>query len=432
MIRTALTTSLVLWIAACSGSDDDAEKTGVTGETGADTGAPAGNSIVDIASADDRFDTLVSAVVDAGLADTLTNGGPFTVFAPTDDAFEGVDLSGLSTEQLAEILTYHVVEGEVDSGSVPALADSVAGFTLFFDTSSGVVVNDATVTQADIKADNGIIHVIDTVLIPPDILGAAGFAGLTDLATTIGSADPSITTLLESDGPFTVFAPTNAAFASADLTGLDVNEVLTYHVFADGEVLSDAIPATAPSALVNDFDFNVSWVFDTTSGVSINGASVAIADVKTTNGVVHVIDGVLTPPDIVDLAGFAGLTDLATNLTDAGLVPTLQGAGPFTVFAPTNGAFTDASALIDTLTANQVENVLLYHVADTSTFTDPVESGDLTQDQTILTLQGEDITVDLTNGPQVNGTDISLPDVHGTNGVVHVVEGVLVPPSKSN
>lgn len=130
-------------------------------------------NIVEVATNAGSFNTLVAAVQAAGLAETLSGPGPFTVFAPTDEAFaklpEGT-VEGLleDKEQLTKILTYHVVPGKVMAADVQSLdkATTVEGSDLKIDASSGVKVNDATVTQADIEADNGVIHVIDTVLLP--------------------------------------------------------------------------------------------------------------------------------------------------------------------------------------------------------------------------------------------------------------------------
>ncbi len=130
-------------------------------------------NIVEVATDASSFNTLVAAVQAAGLVETLSGPGPFTVFAPTDDAFaklpEGT-VEGLleDKEQLTKILTYHVVPGKVMAVDVQSLdtATTVEGSDLSIDTSSGVKVNDATVTQTDIEADNGVIHVIDTVLLP--------------------------------------------------------------------------------------------------------------------------------------------------------------------------------------------------------------------------------------------------------------------------
>ncbi|BAZ45107.1 beta-Ig-H3/fasciclin [Chondrocystis sp. NIES-4102] len=129
--------------------------------------------IVDTAVSAGSFETLVAAVKAAGLVDTLKGEGPFTVFAPTDEAFsklpEGtVDSLLNDIPQLTKILTYHVVPGKVMAADVTTMksATTVEGSELTIDASSGVKINDATVSQADVEADNGVIHIIDTVLIP--------------------------------------------------------------------------------------------------------------------------------------------------------------------------------------------------------------------------------------------------------------------------
>jgi transforming growth factor-beta-induced protein len=442
--------SLLALLVACSGKDDDTmTDSGMETDTDTDTDADADADadadtdsdtdtdteldLVDLAASDPRFETLVGAIVDAGLESTLRGPGPFTVFAPTDDAFEalGVDLSSLDQAELAEILTYHVVSGSVPSDAVPPLADSVAGFTLFFDTSSGVDVNSATVTEADLQASNGIIHVIDGVLMPPNIVDAVGYAGLGELGAAVGAADPAVATLLTSDSELTVFAPTDAAFqaiasVTAGLSQAELTAVLSYHV-VPAAVTSDAVPPVAGSGLLNEWGYPVSLMFDTSSGVVVNGGSTVVtADIKVTNGVIHVVDTVLLPPTIVDLAVAGGLTGLAGALGAASgnLDTLLTTAGPFTVFAPDDAAFAAASGVTATLTADELRDVLLYHVVTGSA---PVTSGDLTNGD-VATALGPTVTIDVA-GPTVNGAAITLADLHGTNGVVHVIDTVLLPPA---
>jgi uncharacterized surface protein with fasciclin (FAS1) repeats len=132
--------------------------------------------IVDIAASNDSFSTLVAAVTAAGLVDTLKGDGPFTVFAPTNEAFAALPegtvenlLRPENKDQLTAVLTYHVVPGKVMSTDIAGKemeVASVQGDTIDVNATSGVMVDDATVTQADIEADNGVIHVIDTVIMP--------------------------------------------------------------------------------------------------------------------------------------------------------------------------------------------------------------------------------------------------------------------------
>jgi len=146
--------------------------------TSASTKATTTGTIVDIASSNNSFDTLVAAVKAAGLVDVLSGQGPFTVFAPTDEAFAALPKGTLESllkpenkEKLQKILTYHVVPGAVLSSSIqPGQVNTVQGKPVTLKTKGNKVkVNDATVTTADIKASNGVIHVIDRVILPPDL-----------------------------------------------------------------------------------------------------------------------------------------------------------------------------------------------------------------------------------------------------------------------
>ncbi len=140
-------------------------------------GEEAAGDIVAVASSTDGFSTLVAAVTAAGLVETLQGEGPFTVFAPTDDAFAALPAGVLdalllpeNSDTLTKILTYHVLPAEVLAADVTAgEVDTVEGQPVTIATDGGVTVNDANVTTTDVMASNGVIHVIDAVLIPPDV-----------------------------------------------------------------------------------------------------------------------------------------------------------------------------------------------------------------------------------------------------------------------
>lgn len=279
---------------ACS---DDDGPTNPPAETG---------NIAEVASSDDNFSTLVSALQDAELVSVLEGDGPFTVFAPTNNAFQGVDLSGLSQEQLHEILQYHVIFADIRSGDLAAeqAVDALAGGQLFVTVDGEVMVNDAaTVVNADIDASNGTIHAIDTVLLPDAFKTIVGVIikryNLQVLENAVVQADLAGT--LSGDGPFTVFAPSNAAFEEVDLSGLsqeELQEILTYHVLS-GEVLSGEVESgTVETVNGTTIDIEVgddgSVVLTDQAG---NTASVTTVDLQGTNGVVHIIDGVLSPTE---------------------------------------------------------------------------------------------------------------------------------------
>ncbi|MDC3297911.1 fasciclin domain-containing protein [Candidatus Poseidoniaceae archaeon] len=388
-------------------------------------------------------DSLVAAVIQAELLETLQGPGPFTVFAPTDQAFTdaGIDLASMDTPEgkaaLANILLYHVVSGEVASSALSdgMTAETVNGQDLTFNLTSGVMVNDASVTAADIATSNGIIHVIDKVLMPlGDITDIAAGTGIhTSLVAALAQAE--LVETLQGDGPFTVFAPTDQAFTDAgiDLAALDTPEgketladILLYHVVA-ANVPSSAVTdcMTADAANSQPLSFNVG------DDVKVNGATVTLADVPASNGVIHVIDKVLTPTDspsnIPCVASGTGVhTSLVAALIQAELVETLQGDGPFTVFAPTDQAFTDAGidlAALDTPEGKEtLANILLYHVV-----AGEVASSALSDGMTAETVNGQDLTFDLTSGVMVNGASVTTADVATSNGVIHVIDKVLMP-----
>lgn len=403
---------------------------------GGDDVPSTGNSIVDVATANGNFTTLLAAVERLGLTETLAGEGSFTVFAPPDSAFEGVDVDAISDEALTQILLNHVIIGaEVPSSAIPARADNGAGLTLLFNTTDGVTVNGVSVNLdlVDIAADNGIIHVVDEIIMPANIADMAGIAGLTSLAGALTAAD-LLGAVQDPEADLTVFAPTNDAFTAAgDVPAEALAGILTYHVIAGAQVDSESVPAAANTLSANEFGNNLTLLFDTSDGVTINGGPAVIldlADIRTTNGIVHVIDAVLLPMDVVGAATAAGLTELlgavgaAANIDDDTTVAGALGAlSPITVFAPTNAAFEAIADTVAGLTTEQVRDVLLYHVVGGDA---PVLSTDLADGDVPTLLEGQSVTIAV-DGPTVNGEAVAAADINVTNGVVHVIGGVLIP-----
>ena len=276
--------------------------------------------IVAIAAGSEDFSILTAALETAGLTEALQGEGPFTVFAPTDAAFENL-LSALSISaedllaqpQLADVLLYHVVAGEVMSGDLQngMTAETLGGQMITVDLSEGVKINTSAVITADIKASNGVIHVIDTVLIPETFQLASATAPLPSIVD-IAVSNPDFSILvsalakaelveaLQGEGPFTVFAPTNAAFeallgelgiTAEELLGQpQLADVLLYHVVS-GAVLSTDLQNGMTAETLGGQSITV----DLTDGVKINKSAVEIADIQAFNGVIHVIDSVLIP-----------------------------------------------------------------------------------------------------------------------------------------
>ena len=294
-----------------------------------DNPTPPSNKITDKVVADPSLSLLEKAVVKAGLATTLSGAGPFTVFAPNDSAFSAsglgaADIDATSADDLKKILLYHTLGSKVMAAGVPAGPNAkvltinvppVAADSIFVTkNAAGVFVNGIQVTTADVAADNGVIHVMSRVLLPPtgNIVATAqanvgGDTGLDSLVTAIVRADaaaPGLITLLNSN-ILTVFAPTNKAFRDlltalnlskvADIPIATLQDVLGYHVRA-GRAFSSDLTA-GPLAMFASGNTTVSL----SSGATIKGngnpapSNIIATNIMATNGVVHLIDRVLLP-----------------------------------------------------------------------------------------------------------------------------------------
>jgi uncharacterized surface protein with fasciclin (FAS1) repeats len=275
------------------------------GNARADNCSAHKKDIVDTAISAGSFKTLVTAVQAADLVDTLKSSGPFTVFAPTDEAFGKLPEATLKSllqdpDRLGAILKYHVVPGRVMAADVAEMssAKTALGQTVAINADWGVKINDAKVIKTDIATSNGVIHVIDTVLMPQnDIVETARAAGsFKTLLTALEAAE--LTDALRGEGPFTVFAPTDEAFAKLPAGTVEsllrdipkLQAVLTYHV-VPGEVLASDVVKLNEAKTLQGQKVRI----DTSSGVKVDNARVVKTDVKATNGVIHVIDTVILP-----------------------------------------------------------------------------------------------------------------------------------------
>jgi len=404
-------------------------------------------NVIDQAVELGNFTTLASAIEQVGLTSTLKYKGDFTVFAPTDDAFSALPqglLGSLSEAQLTEILTYHVLSGEIfaDQLSAEQAPASLEGGEVFVtkDGNGNVTVNgSSSVVTADVDVSNGVIHAIDQVILPDaygTVVDAASkrynFETLVSAVVDAGLAGA----LSDTEASYTVFAPTDEAFAAVEsvvnsLSTQQLATVLSYHVLPVEVASGDLAAEQAPASLTDE----AVYVTAADGNVTVNGsASVVEADIMTNNGTIHAIDEVILPNEFLNIVQIASknydLSTLVTLVADNGLVPTLEGSGPFTVFAPTNAAFDAVSETLDGLSAAQVEEVLTYHVA-----AQQIMSGDLPapgNSTTVPTVQGEDITVavDSEGAVTLNGSvNVTTVDLLGTNGVIHIIDGVLLPPS---
>ena len=283
-------------------------------------------NIVTVAVEAGQFKTLVAAVQAAGLVETLSGKGPFTVFAPTDEAFAKLGKDAIADllkpenkDKLTSILTYHVVAGEYPAAKVVAAKSltTVQGADVTVAAGKDVMVGTAKVLKTDIKASNGIIHVIDSVILPPaantaeasmkaakknlpNLVAVASKAGsfntLLKAAAAAGLADT-----LANGGPFTIFAPNDEAFAKlgkdtiADLLKPENKDklaaILKYHVVSGAVMSPEAVKLTSAKTLQGG-DLTLKVV---DGKLTIDGATVIAADVEGSNGVIHVVDSVLLP-----------------------------------------------------------------------------------------------------------------------------------------
>lgn len=430
------------------------------------------------------LNTLLSAVeVIPGLANALTSAPAITVFAPTNQAFSdaltafgATDLPDLvaklgGVQNLETVLGFHVVPAVAFSGDLAATNTftTLSGQSLTVNASGGNVTvvdaagNTANVVTPNVEIENGVVHVINRVLLPeidlpkPNLIEAATDAGLTTLLAAVTAVDGLAGVLLNAEA-ITVFAPRNEAFAAAleafNVGNLDqlvakiggignLETVLGFHV-VPAVAFSGDLAATNTFPTLGGQELTVTRNGSTVTVTDANGvtSTVVAADVAITNGVVHVIDKVLLPeltlPTVVEAATAAELTVLLEAVTAANLGGALLEAEAITVFAPTNTAFaallaaqqvTSLEALITKLGADNVSKVLRFHVVPATAFSFDLAEGP----QSLPTLAGENLIVTRT-GNNVTVTDIggttynvTIANVAIQNGVVHVIDGVVIP-----
>jgi transforming growth factor-beta-induced protein len=441
--------------------------------------------IVDTAVGAGSFKTLAAALGAAGLVDTLKGPGPFTVFAPTDAAFAKLPAGTVDTllkpenkDALTRVLTYHVVAGKVlaksvvklNGKSVPTISGDEVKITV---AGKSVKVNDSNVTAVDVLATNGVIHVIDAVLLPPnlklaeapkpttttppaatkDIVDTAVAAGsFKTLAAALGAA--GLVDTLKGAGPFTVFAPTDAAFAKLPAGTVEtllkpenkaaLAGILTYHVVAGKVPASEVVKLDGKTVkTVNGAEIKIKL-----SGgkVFLNDSMVVTTDIVASNGIIHVIDAVLLPPtaaaatpaaapvagNIVDVAVNNNLNTLVAAIKAAGLVETLQGPGPFTVFAPTELAFKvlpseTLATLLKPENKSTLASILTYHVVAGKAYTAKELASGTIHDLKTVNGKKVNIRLDAQGKVRINDSVVLVADVKASNGIVHVIDTVLIP-----
>ena len=444
-------------------------------------------TVADVAFAN-GLTVLLEALELTGLTQTLLDQTSMTVFAPTNDAFLALlgvvgqdELADIPTDVIARLLQYHVISGSALAST--DLSDGQTATTLLQEDvtvsidGANVSINSSNVAVPNVNILNGIVHVIDAVLVPAlegsivnTVVEPAYFSTDFEILTSAVVKAELLTTLIDTEAAFTVFAPNDDAFEAIGITSVDgltkedLTPILLYHVI-DAEVKKADLPATGSAVTTLGGDFYLS-IND--AGVFINGLTEVVAtDVDQDNGVVHVIDRTLQPAssDVVDIAVaastategaeftqlVAALTAVSDN-TQTNLIAALKGDGPFTVFAPTDAAFQalydavgdqdeDADTDIDDLVAaaglENIATVLQYHVLSGRVFsTDIPNALDGGTEVTLTPLAGgdwvlnDDLTITATDAVLMVGLDdagIVGTDILGTNGVIHTINQVILP-----
>jgi transforming growth factor-beta-induced protein len=278
--------------------------------------------------------------------------------------------------------------------------------------------------EMEVMAEKNVVEVAADAGQFTILIQAAQKAGLAEYLST-------------QDG-ITVFAPTDDAFAMLltnlgassldDIPVADLKNILLYHVIGSKAMSSDLSSGYFPTLSESNGN-SISMYINVGEGVSINkNVKVTSADVEASNGVIHVVDKVILPPSVVNIAlDNENFSILVQAVVKAGLVDALSSAGPFTVFAPTNDAFTALFAQlgisgIDDLTAEQLIPILTYHVVSGNVLSNTLANGK------VGTLnEGKSLTIDLNGGVKINDSEVVAADIQGSNGVVHVINKVLIP-----
>ena len=413
-------------------------------------------SIMEIVEASENHTYLETAINTANLNETLDTGGPFTLFAPTDEAFTALEVAQpgfiaallADTETLTSILFYHVVSGITmaedlnDGDLIPTL--NTASLTVSIDGMT-YMINMATVTTPNLEASNGVVHVIDMVLVPAEEPGLPTIMEIVEasenhtyLETAINTANLNET--LDTGGPFTLFAPTDEAFTALEVAQPGFIAAL----LADTETLTSILFYHVVSGITMAEDLNDGDLIPTLNTASltvsidgmtymINMATVTTPNLEASNGVVHVIDMVLVPAeepndsstvmDIIENSVVHNTLEAAIN--EAGLAEALSGDGPFTVFAPTDEVFSELDPMVlGALLANTelLTNVLLGHVTESTLF-----SEDLTDGLNVTMMNDGELTVSNDGISIMLGVaNVTQADFEATNGVVHFIDTILI------
>jgi len=432
---------------------------------------PPGN-LVEVAQGREDLTQLVAGAIELEVdgrawAELLSDPEPQTLFAPTDAAFGdlGLDLESVTNDSdlgdvVTNVLMAHVARGDSSFTALAASSEVETRARLAFDVlpeseDMPALVGGAAVAETDIEASNGRLHVLDEVIVPPTILDVAtATPGLSTLANALDAApselrDELSPDVLSGETPVTVIAPDDQAFSEANLDGEEIGRALRYHVI-EGQLTADDLVGTPDGTELETLSGEALTVSN--DGVEVrlvdgrgNSVGLVASDVRALDGIIHIVDGVLQPPETSapDVLGAAlrltnadnglelGTVLLATStleLEGTAIANLLATPGPFTLFAPTDAAFADLGLDLTDLNEDDdlravVSNVLLTHIAEGSR-----SAADLASDPIVRTLGRTAIVF---NGrvepPIIGGATIRRADISASNGILHVLDDVIIP-----
>jgi uncharacterized surface protein with fasciclin (FAS1) repeats len=416
--------------------------------------APGGpTTLADVVSGTDNLSTLATALDTTDRVETLDDSSAtFTVFAPSNAAFEAYDVEFLTNPDnaalLGEVLDYHVVSGqalEADQLEDGQTLETVMGDQLevSVDGDGNVFVEGAQVTNANVRTDNGVAHVVDDVLLTNRT--AAERVQVTSATSTLNAALDAADraeTLNDENATFTIFAPPNAAFAPYDVDFLVNNaallgEVLDYHVVSGSAVRSgDLEQGTQTLETVNGD--NIEVTLDEDGNVFVEGAQVTTADIGASNAVIHLVDDVLlTNRTAAERMRATTETDALWQAIDgAGLASAFNNSNnTWTTFAPDNESFENAD--LSGFTNSEIQQILQYHTLDgVRTSADLLQLlSDNDGEVSVSTNQGDNLTITEREDGSIVFNDgqavlnLDRVDQRASNGVLHQIEGLLIPPS---
>lgn len=458
---------LTLFIVSCSNDDDN------------DTDPTADTTIAQFVAANPDYSSLAAALEVADLTATLNSDSDFTVFAPNNAAFSAflnangfASLDDVPVDVLRNTLLNHVVGGVFNSSdlttgyinSSAVFGSTSSNLSLYVDTTAGVQINGvSSVTAPDIPATNGVIHAVDVVIAIPTIVTQASanpaFSTLVDALVAASDDNVDYVALLSgtSSSPFTVFGPTNDAFAAllstlglsslSDVPTPLLQTILNYHVLAGANVRAENLEEGLSATTFQGEDITISLA----NGPQIIDASgmpanIIITDVQTGNGVAHAIDKVLLPQEAIDVVnptinGLAQMTPALSTLAEALIITGLDTvlddrAAEFTVFAPTNDSFAtflDENSIpsLGDVPVDLLTQILLNHVVGGTNNAADLTTGYINSSATFGTTDNAlSLYVNTSSGVVLNGiSTVTTADIPAANGVVHVVNAVIALPT---